>query len=100
MRDHRPFSSHWQHQIRSMLRTHLATLQPVELVLPPPVGGSGTGAASTPAPCPHSEATAQALAAAPGASGIVRNVTRGGREAWTPEGALKVGRVREKVRCG
>ena len=81
-----------------MLRTHLASLQPVELVLPPPpVGGSGAGAASAPAPCPHSEATAQALAAAPGASGIVRNVTRGGREAWTSEGALKVGVTRVEL---
>jgi hypothetical protein len=80
-------------QIRSMLRTQLAALQPVELVLPPKgptplktasstAGGIGEGSLS--------EATALALAAAPGGGSLRRNVTRGGQASWTRDGARKV----------
>ena len=89
-------------QIRSTLRTQLASLQPVELVLPPPLTATGTGTGTTMGTAaaggaeaaegaPPSEATASALAAAAPPGLVARNITRGGREAWTAAGAEKVG---------
>ena len=88
-------------QIRSTLRTQLASLQPVELVLPSPLTSTGTGTwtptgtavargAETAEGLPPSEATALALAAAAPPGLVARNITRGGREAWTAAGAEKV----------
>ncbi|GAX75912.1 hypothetical protein CEUSTIGMA_g3355.t1 [Chlamydomonas eustigma] len=87
-------------EIRSTLRTQLACLQPVELVLPPPAasatrldassaaGLDASGLPSSSMGGADSQATLQALAASPGQP--IKNIMRGDRSVWTPQGALQV----------
>ena len=55
------------------------------------MGTAAAGGAEAAEGAPPSEATASALAAAAPPGLVARNITRGGREAWTAAGAEKVG---------